>query len=383
MAIAHDATSTDFLGSSHSSRTKAHTCSGSDRVLFVATTARQSAGQTVTGVTYNGVALTKVDGVNQGTNTIRHELWYLIAPATGANNVVVTWSASVAAASYVINSYTGVHQTTALGTHAATSGLSTSPSTSVSSAADELVVDALGHRENSTATKDASQTLRGSISSGSGSSFTETNCSEEAGAASVTMSWALGTSVSWGLIAVPVKPASSGVTESVPAGGALADGTSPTVRATGSTGGATGDGGAVTVAVSATTGGAITDGTVPGSTASAGTGGALADGITLTASVLATVGGAIADGFSIASGFVRSVLFGTVTALTTSEAYPVRAFTVAERSTTALAATSPTSSLVAEERSTALTADRATTGIDLPAERTTGLAAVERVTAIT
>ena len=62
----------------------------------------------VTGVTYNGVAMTRVDDV--GTANRWFNLWYLTAPATGAHDIVVSLSASsfcgLAAASY-----TGVSQT--------------------------------------------------------------------------------------------------------------------------------------------------------------------------------------------------------------------------------------------------------------------------------
>lgn len=211
MAIAHDASTTDQFGGGHSSRTFAHTVSGSDLILFVKVGCYQNAGQTVTGITYNGVALTKVDAQNQGTNTIRAELWYLVAPATGANNVIVTWSAAVASASYCATSYTGVNQTTPLGTSAKTSGTGTAVSLAVSSATGEVVVDSLAWRRDGspTMTVGGSQTQRHNVLVSAGSSFNGGASSDQPGATTTTMAWTMsGTNHSWAIVAVPVKPVS-------------------------------------------------------------------------------------------------------------------------------------------------------------------------------
>lgn len=101
MAIAFDSSSSG--GSASSPATFSHTCSGSDRILFVAAAA--NSGQTVTGVTYNGVSMTQLNSV---TDSATQYLFYLIAPATGTNNVVVSTSGSNATGSAV--SYTGVKQ---------------------------------------------------------------------------------------------------------------------------------------------------------------------------------------------------------------------------------------------------------------------------------
>lgn len=58
MAIAFDATTTSSLGSAVTSITFSHTCTGSNRILFVCTA--NNGGANVTGVTYNGVAMTNI-----------------------------------------------------------------------------------------------------------------------------------------------------------------------------------------------------------------------------------------------------------------------------------------------------------------------------------
>lgn len=106
MAIALDAT-TDGNFVSGTSRTFSHTCTGSDRILFVEAVINTST-DLVTGVTYNGVSMTRIQTVSPTANR-RLYLYYLIAPATGANNVVITTSSSTAIGGNAA-SYTGVAQ---------------------------------------------------------------------------------------------------------------------------------------------------------------------------------------------------------------------------------------------------------------------------------
>lgn len=122
MAIAFDASSirTQDSGGGATS-TWAHTCTGSNRILFVGVTV--GAGKTVSGVTYNAVAMTQVNTLAlAGTTFDNGYLFRLVAPATGANNIVVTASADTfiyAAAT----SYNNVDQTTPIdvqGTNSAT-----------------------------------------------------------------------------------------------------------------------------------------------------------------------------------------------------------------------------------------------------------------------
>lgn len=97
-----------------SSLTYAHTVSGSNRILFVAARIAGGGGlDLVTGITYNGVALTRDSFENCIANCSGQGqyIYHLVAPATGANNVVVSLSASdtihAGAASYTGASQTG------------------------------------------------------------------------------------------------------------------------------------------------------------------------------------------------------------------------------------------------------------------------------------
>lgn len=130
MAIAFDASSVGTSNfSAPASISWSHTCSGTNRILFVV--ACSSNPDVVSGVTYNGVAMTKIGASVQNTNADWVSLWYLIAPATGANNVVVTGN-STSGLFGVSSSYTGALQT---GQPDASGGNATATSTTFSASA--------------------------------------------------------------------------------------------------------------------------------------------------------------------------------------------------------------------------------------------------------
>lgn len=81
-----------------------HTCTGSNGLLLVA--CYTLSGNTVSGITYNGVALTLV-GTTFDVNAIYLSLYALVAPATGTHTIAVTGTV----ASSVAASYNGVKQT--------------------------------------------------------------------------------------------------------------------------------------------------------------------------------------------------------------------------------------------------------------------------------
>lgn len=109
MAIAFDTSTTPSARSnSWTTMTQAHTCSGSDRILFVVT-GNNLAGTTCSWVTYNWVAMTNIGWDTVNSNNSHMKLWYLIAPATGSNNVVATFTASCVSMMQIV-SYTWANQ---------------------------------------------------------------------------------------------------------------------------------------------------------------------------------------------------------------------------------------------------------------------------------
>lgn len=199
VAIAFDAASS--TNGKSSTLTWSHTvgAAGSDRILVVGVSLKTNT--VVSGVTYGGQALALVPNsavVHSGGKRV--ELWYKVAPLTGANNVVVSMPSSV----HMIGgatSWTGVHQTTPLGT-AATAALTTGTGTvDVTSVSGDVVVDTLSTA--STMTVGAGQTQRWNLSQ---AGFKGAGSTEDATTTTTTMSWTF-VSGDWAITAVPLKQA--------------------------------------------------------------------------------------------------------------------------------------------------------------------------------
>jgi len=209
MALAHDADSSSS-GTQVKTLTWSHINAGDLLVVGVDTfyiAARYSI-QAVTGITYNGVALTKIDAQDAGVYC-RSELWYLIAPAAGTHDIVVTLADVTG---YIVGgatSWTGADQSSPLGTAAKATGTTTPVTVNVTSVAGEYVVDsACAYKATAiTLTVGASQT----------SAWNETPAtgyvgagSYEASASTITMSWTLSAAaLGWATVAVPIKPSTA------------------------------------------------------------------------------------------------------------------------------------------------------------------------------
>lgn len=88
MAVAFDAAS-GAQGVFVNTISWSHTCTGSDLKLFVTMSYSLVPGMTVTGVTYNGVAMTQLGSTITAPGGIKSVKYFLQNPATGANNIVL------------------------------------------------------------------------------------------------------------------------------------------------------------------------------------------------------------------------------------------------------------------------------------------------------
>jgi hypothetical protein len=182
-----------------------HTTSGVQRLLLVGVSLDPESDEIVSLVTYDGTPLAIVDSATY-SNDARAEIWQLIAPSVGTYDVVITFSSNLsygAVAGAV--TFTGVNQTTPLGTFVSATGSSAGPATvDVSSATGELVFDTVACETCTSLTVGGGQIERWNLSQaglhamGAGST--------EPGAATVTMSWGLETADYWAIVAVPIKP---------------------------------------------------------------------------------------------------------------------------------------------------------------------------------
>ncbi len=166
---------------------------------------RNNAAQTITGVTAEGAAMTIVGSqVDDGGGSIA--AYRIIGISSAALTVVASFSAAPSNCQIAVLIFSGVDQTTPVGTHQTSEGNgvdgSATATAALTSAADGICVDGLFCRSGPTGiTADGGQTERESESS-SGSMHLRS--STEAGAASVTMGWTWTGSVRWGHIAIPL-----------------------------------------------------------------------------------------------------------------------------------------------------------------------------------
>ncbi len=167
MSIAFDA-AVNKTDASGTSQTFSHTCgSGSNRILFVGTRINTTSDN-VTGITYGGVAMTRINTVTRNNVTVddpaRNYLYYLVNPSTGANNVVISSSGSVGFSS-LSASYTGASQTgvpDASNTNAHTGAdVSDSITTSVTTNADNCwAICTIDNNSSNSVTANGGTTLR-------------------------------------------------------------------------------------------------------------------------------------------------------------------------------------------------------------------------------
>ena len=207
MALAIDAV-TSAVGSSVTSLSWSHTCAGTERGLVVGVS--NYVVRTVS-ATYNSVAMTS-EGQQSDPNATdpgEAEQFSLIAPATGANSVALSWGGGSTDVVGGAISFTGADQTDLCGTQAKAQGNSTTPSINVTSATGEIVVDTLSAFASTSApTVGAGQTQRWNDTVTS--NFVDGAGSTEAGAATVTMSWSYPAAQEWALVGISVKAAATG-----------------------------------------------------------------------------------------------------------------------------------------------------------------------------
>jgi hypothetical protein len=169
-------------------------------------------------LTYGGIAMTQLATVRYDNGAAGHDLfaYYQVAPLTGPNNLAVTWAAGLfAGGNYcmAISSYLYVDQVAPFfGAPVTATAVGVAISAIVPSQLDQLVVDWLGivsaGSGPNTPVAGAGQTLRNVDTAAVGGGSVGDGMSEEAGALSVTMSWAMTSAdLRDALIASAMRPA--------------------------------------------------------------------------------------------------------------------------------------------------------------------------------
>lgn len=203
MAIAWEAGAASSVILSVGSTTVAYDCgSAANRFLFAVLAGYTGGYAAATGVTYAGVAMTYISAASANTGDVNDiNVYGLVAPATGSNNIVVTWDGAGLTAQEILRACaSGVDQTTPYDgatSNSDHSGTATTV-TVTSQVGDEIVgfTVAAGNQVSSAPSIGASQTSRaaGGITAPQN---TWGSIGSRAGAASAAITWTI-TSAAWG-----------------------------------------------------------------------------------------------------------------------------------------------------------------------------------------
>ena len=204
-AITHDATSisaqTNVQNPSYT-HTRGAVCA--NPIAVIKLTYQDSTPGTISSVTYNGTGATQVGTTQTAGNNDYVNLWRVLNPPSGGSTVQANFSEVMNDVAIDTSTYCGVDQTTPFGTAVMSTGLDTTVTSTVTSASGELVVDIGLISGTRTITVGASQTERANNQSNH-----RHVSSDEAGAASVTMSWTISSMQTWAQVAAPLKPAAA------------------------------------------------------------------------------------------------------------------------------------------------------------------------------
>ncbi|HXI69413.1 MAG TPA: immunoglobulin domain-containing protein [Verrucomicrobiae bacterium] len=201
---------TTVTSSNTSQLTWSHTVgTNANRMLMVATSHRNG-NNSVTGVTYGGVALTKIGSTNAPSNVNSCSLWQLLAPPSGTAPVVVNVSGGAQDIVAGATSFAGVNQSTPLGAFAASADKDNqSGPTTVAAAANpgDLVMAVLiANASAVSATNASGQAALWNLKTGTGGSDIIGASGIATGGTNVSLTWKLGAGAPWALGAVAIKP---------------------------------------------------------------------------------------------------------------------------------------------------------------------------------
>ena len=227
--VAVDSTSSgsaNLAGAGTKTLTFTHTTTATaNRVLIVGVSINITNAPTtdVTGVTYDGTALSFVGAHNDAGDTRRVEMWYLLAPASGTNlPIVVSVDIPTAVTEGVVagaTTFTGVDQTVPLGSFVSADGAAGANSQlDVPSVVNGMVLDTLAIAGNQTITISGPQVSQWNLNSaGTANPGIRASGSSRTGAPSVPLSETFSGTSNWSLGAVSINPTAAdiGVTTSV------------------------------------------------------------------------------------------------------------------------------------------------------------------------
>lgn len=208
---------TDTLTSVAPTTTLAHTTAvANNRILLAAVhmNLRNATGTTVTSITYGGQALTLLDAITDGGPDTRTEVWYLLNPPTGANNVLMTAGGITPGENVeAVLSATTFNNTDQSAPPSATNIGQNDPATVTvtGTAATDIIIDFISARESVTLTPDF-QTQGYNTSTGGANDDVQASASGRIAATpNTTMSWNVSANRRWSIVAVNLRAATADV----------------------------------------------------------------------------------------------------------------------------------------------------------------------------
>jgi hypothetical protein len=185
---------------------------GADRIIRLGVGIRNQGSQTVstaTPPTFGNQTFTFFRALNNATNA-RTEMWYLLNPDVETNDIVVTLTGAIAGVAGA-SAWNDVDPTTPFENPADATGNTTAPTVAVTSAAGNVVVDALALRSEPTVASVTDPIVQEwNLTQGVGGAAVLGGGAHQPGAASVTMEWALDVTRNWALIGASMRAAPVG-----------------------------------------------------------------------------------------------------------------------------------------------------------------------------
>lgn len=157
----------------------------------------------VSSVTFNGSSLSQIGTTDADGMPVYIYGGTIGTLGAGAHNAVVNLSTTVYDLAVVVETYTGVNQTTPTGTAVIDHGFNAAATCSVGSASGELVIDVVANKnQTDTWTPNGSQTSRAAYTAINKKIFSST----KPGATTTVMSWTAVTGGDYAQIAIALKP---------------------------------------------------------------------------------------------------------------------------------------------------------------------------------
>lgn len=172
----------------------------------------------VSGVTFDGVAMTRATTLDATNSNVSSGIWYLVNPGVKTADVVITVGGAIGFSTQGAVYFSGADTSSPIGNNNVATGSGTAIANSISTTVGNVVVDAVASENSTGLTVDASQTaIYSQVNSarGRGASY------ETAAGASTSMDWTI-LGNQWCSTAVEIKAAVGGtVPRSLGAAGSL------------------------------------------------------------------------------------------------------------------------------------------------------------------